>query len=255
MSARRPLVSAIIIFHNAGAFLREAIDSVFAQTRGSWELLLVDDGSDDGSEMMAREVAGAYPDRVRYISHQDRENRGVGAARNLGIAHASGEFIAFLDADDIWLPEKLDEQITLFALHPQVGMVYGRTLIWHSWTGRLEDRDRDHFYDLGVPPESVVQPPRLFLQLVENRAQTPTTCSAMVRADLARAVGGFDESFRSMYEDQEFFARIALQSSVYVSGACWAKYRQHPASVTAAPESRITYLRNRRPLVERPRPP
>lgn len=249
MSADRPLVSVIVPFHNAGDFLREAIDSVFAQTWDSWELLLVDDGSHDGNQVWAREVANAHPNRIRYLSHPDRKNHGPSAARNLGIAQARGDFIAFLDADDVWVPEKLEEQIAVFARHPEVGMVYGRTLIWHSWTGRLEDGERDHFYSLGFVPDSVVRPPRLFLQLLENRAQTPTTCNAILRADVVRAVGGFDESFRRMYEDQEFFARVALRYSVYVAGSCWAKYRQHPSSITARPERRIQYLRHRRPLL------
>lgn len=247
----RPLVSVVMIFKDARRYLGEAIASVFAQTYPSWELLLVDDGSSDGSEEMARSLAEADAARVHYLAHPNRENRGPSASRNLGTSHASGEYIAFLDSDDVWLPDKLKQQIAIFSAHPDVGMVYGRTLIWHSWTGRAEDRAGDCFYDLGVPADSVAHPPRLFLQLVENRAQTPTTCSAILRADLVRRVGGFDESFRRMYEDQEFFARISLRTSVYVAGACWAKYRQHPESMTSKDEGRIGYLRNRRRLLGR----
>src|ERR1700742_2903638 len=96
-----PSVSVIIIFLNPGArFLREAVDSVFAQTHGDWELLLCDDGSTDDASAYARELAKQHPGRVTYLEHPGHENRGMSAARNLGLRHASGEFVAWLDADD-----------------------------------------------------------------------------------------------------------------------------------------------------------
>jgi glycosyltransferase involved in cell wall biosynthesis len=224
------LVSGIIIFLNEEKYLREAIASVFAQTYPNWELLLVDDGSTDASTSIAKQYAAQYPGKVRYLEHCKHQNRGMSASRNLGIAHANGDFVAFLDADDVWLPQKLTEQVALFHTHPEAGMVYGRTVIWHSWSGNFRDRQRDHFLDIGVPPDQLVLPPLLFFLLLQNKAQTPTTCNALLRRKVLRQVGGFEESFRGMYEDQVLFAKIHLQVPVYVSGACWAKYRQHPES-------------------------
>ena len=146
-------------------------------------------------------------------------------------AHARGEFIAFLDADDVWMPRKLAEQVSLFNRFPEVGMVYGRTLIWHSWTNNPEDQERDHLLDLGVSPDQIVQPPSLFYVLLQNKAQTPTTCNALFRRSILTNLGGFEESFRGMYEDQVLFAKVHLRFPVYVSGQCWAKYRQHSESV------------------------
>src|SRR6185369_4754962 len=160
----------------AERFIEEAIASVFAQTYPHWELLLVDDGSTDGGTAIARGYAARHPDRVRYLEHPGHANRGMSASRNLGIAAARGAYVAFLDADDTWLPGKLTAQVALLHTHPEAAMVYGRTLIWHGWTGRPEDVARDHVLDLGVPPETLVAPPRLFFGLLENRAQTPTTC-------------------------------------------------------------------------------
>jgi glycosyltransferase involved in cell wall biosynthesis len=99
-----PLVSVIIIFLDEERFIQEAIESVFAQTYSHWELLLVDDGSKDASTQIARRCAETNPGRVRYLEHEDHRNRGMSASRNLGLQHAKGDFIAFLDADDVWLP-------------------------------------------------------------------------------------------------------------------------------------------------------
>ncbi len=96
-----PLVSAIVIFFNAEQFLREAVDSVFAQTYDNWELLLVDDGSTDGSISIARSYADRHPERVDYLQHEHQGNRGRSTSRNLGISHARGQYVALLDADDV----------------------------------------------------------------------------------------------------------------------------------------------------------
>src|SRR5262245_33392805 len=107
------LVSVVTNFLNAAPYLRESIDSVIAQSHAGWELLLVDDGSDDGSTGIARRAAGRDPARCRFLEHPGHQNRGASAARNLGIAHARGEFVAFLDADDVWLPDRLARSVAL----------------------------------------------------------------------------------------------------------------------------------------------
>ena len=111
-------VSCIVIFLNEERFLAEAIDSVLAQTHESWELLLVDDGSTDGSAAIAREFAERHPDRVRYLRHPGRANLGMSAARNLGLAHARGRYVGFLDADDAWLPGQAAEQVEILDSRP-----------------------------------------------------------------------------------------------------------------------------------------
>ena len=141
----QPLVSAIIIFLNAEKFLAEAIESVVNQTYINWELLLVDDGSTDSSTGIALRYANLFQDKIKYLQHPTHQNKGMSATRNLGINHAKGEYVGFLDADDIWLPTKLEEQISLFLQYPECGMVYGQTEIWHSWTGIEEDDKKDHF--------------------------------------------------------------------------------------------------------------
>lgn len=226
------LVSAIIIFLNGEEFIEEAIESIFAQTYENWELLLVDDGSTDGSTAIAQTYAQKYPEKVLYLEHEEHQNQGMSASRNLGIDHARGEYIGFLDADDIWLPSKLEQQINIFNRYPEAGMVYGRTLFWHSWDGTISDQG-DYFFDLGVQPDALIQPPGLLIGLLADRCQKPTTCNALMRREIFERWGRFEESFREAYEDQVFFTKVMLHAPVYVSDACWAKYRRHLESCMA----------------------
>jgi glycosyltransferase involved in cell wall biosynthesis len=226
----KPLVSGIIIFLNAEKFIEEAIESVFAQTYDNWELLLVDDGSTDKSTKIALRYAEQHPGKVRYLEHGGHQNRGMSASRNLGISNAKGEYIAFLDADDIWLPPKLERQVAILEAQPEAAMVYGSTQMWYSWTGNPEDIQRDRGRKLGVQSNILVKPPRLLTLFLRRDAETPATCGIMVRREVCKDIGGFEETFSGMYEDQAFFAKVCLKVPVFVEGGCWDRYRQHPNS-------------------------
>ena len=234
MNNNNALVSVITIFFNAEKFFSEAINSVFAQTYDHWELLLVDDGSTDSSTEIARRYAEQYPDKVRYLEHQEHQNRGMSASRNLGIRHAGGKYVAFLDADDLWLPEKLAQQVAILNSEAEAAMLYGRTQYWYSWTGNPEDSQRDYVLDLGVQPDTLVEPPLLFpLLLRGGQIQPPTTCNVMIRREIFEKIGDFHDTFRGMYEDHVFFAKLCLTMPVYVADERWARYRQHPNSCCA----------------------
>src|SRR5512133_2637726 len=129
-----PLVSVIVIFLNEEKFIQEAIDSILAQTYKHWEMILIDDGSIDSSTSIALCCAEEDPEKVRYFEHRAHQNRGMSASRNLGISHAKGEYIAFLDADDVWLPNKLEQQVNILESNPEVGMVFAPTKWWYGWT-------------------------------------------------------------------------------------------------------------------------
>lgn len=122
---RQPLITAIIAVHNGEAYLAEAIESVLQQTWPSLELIIVDDGSTDSSA----QIVQSYGDRIRY---HYQENAGLGAARNAGIAMARGNYIAFLDADDLWPPQKLERQMEFLKRNPDAGMVFGLAEQFHS---------------------------------------------------------------------------------------------------------------------------
>jgi glycosyltransferase involved in cell wall biosynthesis len=228
MSMGAPTVTCVIIVYNGEAYLDEAIMSVVQQSSPDWELIIADDGSSDASPEIARRHAAA-DSRIRLITHPDSRNHGMSATRNLGWSESRSSFVGFLDADDVWEATKIEEQLELFSQHPDVAMVYGRTLIWHSWH---PNDTEDFFYDLGVQPNRVHLPPTAFRNLLRNVYQTPTTCNALMRRSAIAEVGGFDESFTGMFEDQLFFAKILLHFPAFVSGRCWAKYRQHHTSTS-----------------------
>jgi glycosyltransferase involved in cell wall biosynthesis len=228
-----PLVSVIIIFLNGGKFLRQAIESVFGQSYNHWELFLVDDGSTDDSAKIARDYTQKKPDRVHYLEHPGHQNRGMSASRNLGIVQAKGQYIAFLDADDLWLPEKLEEQVAILESRPEAGLVYGPALYWYSWTGRSEDIPRDFEQVLGFPFNTLVKPPQLLLLFLSREGTTPSPSGILVRKKVVEEVGGFENSFLGMYEDQAFYLKICLKTPVFVSGECWYQYRQHSEACVA----------------------
>lgn len=222
----RPRVSVICIFHNEEQFLEEAIESVLAQTYGDYELLLVDDGSRESSSAIARGYAARLPQRVRYLEHDDHANRGMSATRNLGLEHARGELIAFIDADDVWLPNKLSEQVALMDARAAAAAVFGAVLRWKSWAGGC-----DRYIFSGTVRDGCSAPPDTSLALYPiGIARTPPPSVAMIRRSAIDAVGGFDERFRGMFEDQAFFAKIYLQKPVYFSTRVWLKYRRHAGS-------------------------
>ena len=232
MADAAPLVSIVTIFYNPPkGFFEEAIASVRAQSEPRWELLLVDDGSTDTSGELARRAAAADPERIRVLTHEGGVNRGMSASRNLGIRAAHGNAIAFLDADDVYLPEKLERQMAHLDAHPDVDVVYGPTPHWWSWSGRPEDLVRDHARRLGVEPDRVVRPPALVRAFLEGRADTPATCGVLVRASAIAAVGGFEPRFVDLYEDQAFFFKLLLGHTAFVEGRAWDRYRRHPAAM------------------------
>jgi len=228
-----PLVSVIMIFLNAEEFIQEAIESVLAQSYLNWELLLVDDGSRDSSSQVALRYAEQDPGKVRYLQHDGLQNRGMSASRNLGTRNAKGEYIAFFDADDIWLRQKLEQQVTILESQPDAAMVYGPARWWYSWTGSPEDMQRDYIQDLGVRPNTLIKPPKLLTMFLRNAGFTPSPSGVLVRREVMRRVGGSEEAFRAGYTDQVLYAKIVLEAPVFVSGECWYRYRQHPSSCGA----------------------
>jgi len=226
---RAPLVSVIIIFYNTEKFIEEAIDSIFAQRYQNWELLLVDDGSTDNSTDIAGRYASQFPGKVSYLAHDNHENRGMSASRNLGVKKSHGEYIALLDADDVWLPHKLEQQVTLLNQHPEAGMIYAPTLHWYSWNGS-GNKQTDFVPELGISPNILAKPPTLLKLFLQNKMKPPGTCSVLFRREISQKVGGFEAAFQGLYEDQVFFAKICLNFPVYVTEEYSAKYRQHPDS-------------------------
>jgi len=224
-------VSIITPFLNAGRFIEESIQSVLAQTYDNWELLLVDDGSTDGSTGIALQYAAANPDRIRYLSHDDRQNRGASASRNLGARHAEGDYLAFLDADDVYLPRKLEVQVRILDAHPEVAMLYAATEYWYSWSGLPDDAGRDWVWRrYGAKPDTVIEPPKMLVRFLEDGGTVPCMGGVLVRRGAVQSVGGWEESFRRICTDQVFHAKLCLNFPVMIVDVCLDRYRQHENS-------------------------
>jgi len=235
-------VSIVIIFFNAERFLAEAVDSVLAQTWRDWELLLVDDGSRDASSGLARQYAAGDLDRIRYLEHPDHDNLGRSASRNLGAARARGHWLTFLDSDDVWMPQHLERQIDLLGRHPEAEAAYGPGVWWFTWDPNAHAPD--HVQDIGVQP-GLLEPPAVAPLFLERSEATPCIGSMIVRRTTFERLGGFEASFKDMYDDQVFHLKAALHSRILVTGEHGLLYRQHEDSCCAESFRRGTHARAR----------
>jgi glycosyltransferase involved in cell wall biosynthesis len=232
----QPLVSVITAVYNGEKFLAEAIAGVLAQTYDHWEYWLVNDGSSDGTTAIARQAAAGNPDRIHYLEHPGFQNRGLCASRNLALANARGKYIAILDADDLWFPHKLAEQVALAQQFPQAALIYGRSEYWLDWSGDPEDMGTNHIPEL-APGDRLYQPPELMkITYPLGQLGSPPPSDMLIDREMFCKLGGFEEPFdryQATFEDQAFLAKIYLSSPVYVASRCWDRYRIHPDSLGA----------------------
>ncbi len=233
MSADPIRVSVVLPFLNAKRFIRESVDSVVAQSYGQWELLLVDDGSTDGSTAIAREYVQRDPDRIRYLEHPGHENRGISASRNLGVRAARGEFVAELDADDVWLPGKLAHHVPILETHPEVGMLYGNSLFWYSWSGAPGDASRDYLPVMTGPTNVVADPLAVLLQQLRGKEASPCPCAVLLRRSVVERVGGSEEKFWGMHEDLVLYAKMLIVAPVFIVDGWWDRYRCYSGDSTS----------------------
>ncbi|MFZ9914607.1 MAG: glycosyltransferase family 2 protein [Phycisphaerales bacterium] len=220
-----PRVTVVVIVRNGERFLGEALESIVAQRFDGWEVVVVDDGSSDGSRAVAEAFASRMPERFRVATHDGGANLGMSASRNLGIALARGELVTFLDHDDAMLPEKLGRQVALLDAHADAAAVVGPNLRWLWWHEGAPD---DEPQDLGTNGRTLLEPPGLLPVFLTRTSATPQ--APMVRREAILAVGGFDDEFRDMYEDQVFLAKLFLDHRVLVIDEVLQRYRQHDDS-------------------------
>ena len=244
MSSTEPLVSVVMIFRNAERFIDEAIRSVIGQTLGSWELVLVDDGSTDGGPPIAAAYQERHRDRIRLLRHPGGGSRGTGPSRNLGMQDARGRYLAFLDADDVYEPARLERHVRCLEEDPELGVVLSPDLYWYSWQpGAARAREgRDRIIGPAVEPGRRISPPALIVStLLTKGAPLPSPCSITFRASAMRELGGIPPEFTGHYEDQVLICKSLLACPALVLEECLARYRQHPGSLTEgnAPLERV----------------
>ena len=219
-----PVVTVVIPVYNAACYIGQALDSVHAQTFSDYEVIVVNDGSDDRDDL--EQALRTHPLSIVYLS---QENKGVSAARNAAIRVAQGEFYAQLDADDQWTPDYLEVQLGILAENPDVALVYpNATIIADDSDVRLE------FMNVS-PSRGEVN----FDSLVRQECTVMTCVTARMSA--IREVGMFDESLRSV-EDFDLWLRIAKSGRrIIYHSRLLVLYRRHSGSLSS---DRVCMLRN-----------
>ncbi len=223
-----PKVSVVIPAYNAMAYLPETLESVFRQTFTDFEVLIINDGS---SDHIVQWVAQITDPRVKLIS---QENQGLPGARNTGIAYARGEYVAFVDADDLWQPTKIERQVRCLEDKPEVGLVY-------TWTALIDEQSNPTGRVYAFDAEGNVWEQLLVGDPISNGS------SCMVRRSCFETVGVFDRSLTSA-EDYDMWLRIAARYPFAVVREPLTLYRQHFSSVS---KNRQRMLQSLRTVIEK----
>jgi glycosyltransferase involved in cell wall biosynthesis len=213
-----PRVSVIVPAYNAAVYLPYAIESVIAQTYSNWEIVIVNDGSTDDTCAVVESYRHRLGDKLHYI-HQP--NRGLPAARNAAIKAARGAFIALLDADDVWLPHRLERAVPVLEADPGAGLVHARVMridARGSITGQLK-----------VEPKYMSGNIARYIYTRRAHVVCPTV---MFRKNCMQTAGWFDETMRAT-EDRDLWFRIALRYKVLYIDEVLAHYRLSPSSMTS----------------------
>jgi len=212
-----PKISVIIPTYNRAMLLRSAINSVLSQTYDDYEIIVIDDGSTDDTAEVVKEFPA---DKLRYVF---QENNGRSAARNNGIKIARGEYIAFLDSDDLFLPTKLELQAQFLDNNPDYGLVY-------SFAKTVDESGKllhQYFYEGDLSGW-------IYPDLLSLRNNVITTPTVMVRAQIIAELGGFDETM-DICEDLDLWCRIARTYEVM-------QIRQHLASIGLRSGERLNII-------------
>jgi glycosyltransferase involved in cell wall biosynthesis len=151
----------------------------------------------------------------------------------LGVRNAKGKYISYLDGDDVWLPNKLEQQVAILESRPEAVMVHGPLLEWYSWTKNPMHGRSDHLYGVGedgVHPfaDTLVKPPKLLALFLHKEEFIPS--GILILREIIEQVGGSEETFSGSFEDAVVNVKICLKFTVFVSGQSWYKYRIHPDS-------------------------
>ena len=218
-------MSVVVPCYNAAQYLSAALDSVLSQTYGNREIIVVDDGSTDETP----DILGQYADRVRTLR---QENSGSAAARNRALSAATGDLIAFLDADDIWFPDKLRMQVDHLATCEECGVVYCRWIALDTDSvGNLRPPQRGD----SEPDPTTIDADRsgwLYHQLLQD--SVVHTSTAVFRRHVIDSVGRFDESLRRG-QDLDYWLRTSRITQIHKLSALLSMYRLHDESITRQP--------------------
>ena len=208
-----PLVSVIIATYNRDLFLTQAIESAQNQTINNIEIIVVDDGSTDSTP----QILVPFSDYIRVVR---QSNQGRSAARNAGVSHARGDIIAFLDSDDIWVPDKLEKQLSVFSERPEVGLVHTLTDVVDGNGSRIDQQTRRRWQlyqralERGYTYEAMSEQCIMFLSTVA------------VRRDCWRHIGPMDVGIPA-FEDWDWYLRAVMSTEIAIVPEVLVHFRHH----------------------------
>lgn len=227
-----PLVSVIMPSYNTHRYIAEAIDSVLMQDYPNQELIVIDDGSTDGTADLVR----SYENRLQLITQQ---NQGAAVARNAGLAAARGEYIAFIDSDDCWLPGKLSAQVAYLQAHPDIGVVFAR---WQTWKPEPDGRFvRPPIEEPACDGEPEIVPERsgwLYNRLLFGSMLH--TITVMARRTLIDQVGRFEPQLKRG-QDYDYWLRASRLTEIHQLNQAMALYRLYGGSSSVTKYPTINY--------------
>ncbi|MFN6487966.1 MULTISPECIES: glycosyltransferase [unclassified Nostoc] len=235
MQVFEPTVSVIIPTYQRGHIVSQAINSVLAQTYKDYEIIVINDGSQDNTP----QVLAEFSDR-HHITAIHQANQGLSAARNAGIRSARGKYIAFLDDDDLWEPQKLEKQISVLEANPRIGLIYSDSLFFSDQQGLFPGS-----YNTAYPT------PNLLILWTLFRYNYIPVLTVVVRRDCLDKVGLFDETLRSC-EDYDLWLRLIEKFPIYFLNQPLARYRESPNNLSQDREQMLTsHLRVKEKVIDR----
>jgi len=208
-----PKISIVIPVYNKEKYIIECMESVLSQTYKDYEIVVINDGSTDNTENLLQ----FYKSVIRYFY---QENKGVAEARNLGILNARGEYISFLDSDDVWLPSKLEKELGLIERDKEIGLVYSNGYIINEKGKKCNI----NFFQINTPYRKMV------LNKLFKNDFIPTS-SVLVRKECFQKVGLFNSSLSSA-EDYDMWMRISYLYKIDYVDFPLIKYRDNPEGIS-----------------------
>lgn len=214
-----PKVSVIIPSYNCAKYLPDALESVFNQAFQDFEIVIIDDGSRDNTKDVLAPYLSQYPGRIKYVY---QENKGLAIARNTGIGNAAGELIALLDADDLWCPQHLEEEVKLMESDPKIGLVHANITRMTEEKVPMTTPKREAQFLSGDIFE------HLFLRKADISCPT-----VLFRKSCCDRVGLFDEDLTRLgCEDRDLWLRIAREYKIAYIDKVLAFYRIREGSLS-----------------------
>lgn len=222
MSAR-PVVGILVSSYNHRRYLAKCLDSILNQTYQDFSIVIVDDGSQDGSHELIESYTALYPEKVHYVFHPGRVNRGISPSCNLGLTHIQSKYVAWIGSDDLWEPDKLEKQVAMIEQDPRLGFVYSRATII----------DADGVKDPNLLGRDISKSSNPVDELLFGN-WIPAS-SILIRQEALRQAGGFDENL--IYSDWDLFIRIASAWKAGFLDEPLILYRVHGKNVSAGIDS------------------